>query len=249
MKVTSVEPQKKSASRRTKRFNIFLDGQFAFGADEDLVVDYRLVVGKNIEAGDLEKILFDAEVGKLMERVYGLSSFRMRSEKEIRDFLKRLSFKRKLKGGEEISPIVIESTIDRAIKKGLISDLAFAKAWIDSRSKKYGINRIKQELFQKGIDREVVEEVIEGLSSENVEQTAEKVLEKKIKVWKNLSKLEFRKKATDYLMRRGFEYPLIKTVIDNFLQKYNKQELEIFSEKNYNTNSSSEDTEGENDDF
>ena len=52
-KVTSVEPQKKNS----KRFNVFLDGQFAFGADEDLVVNYRLVPGKIIEQKDLEKLI------------------------------------------------------------------------------------------------------------------------------------------------------------------------------------------------
>jgi regulatory protein len=237
-KITSVEPQKKSASRRTKRFNVFLDGQFAFGADEDLVVDRRLIVGKIIETGDLEKILFDAEVGKLMERLYGLVGFRMRSEKEIRDYLKRLSFKRKLKGDEEISPIVIESTLDRAIQKGLVNDLEFTKAWVESRSKKKGNQLIKQELFKKGISREIIEQVtIHYKQGTSEEQTAENLLQKKIRIWRNLPKMEFRKKATDYLMRRGFEYSLIKVVIDNLLQKY------------YNTNSSSEDTEGENDDF
>jgi regulatory protein len=227
MNVTQVEPQKKNP----RRFNIFLDGQFAFGADEDLVVDYRLVVGKNIDSGDLEKIIFDAEVGKLMERVYGLSSFRMRSEKEVRDYLKRLSFKRKLKGDEELSPIVIESTIDRAIKKGLINDKDFAKAWIDSRrkSKNKGKIALKQELFQKGIDKEIVEENL--TDSEGEGKLAEQAIEKKSRIWKNLSKLELRKKATDFLMRKGFEYSVVKAVVDKLLQK------------EYNTGSSSEESE------
>ena len=47
-KITSVEPQKKNP----KRFSIFLDGEFAFGADEDLVVDKRLVVAKFYAVGD-----------------------------------------------------------------------------------------------------------------------------------------------------------------------------------------------------
>ena len=55
-KITSVEPQKKNL----RRFNVYLDGEFAFGADEDLVVNKRLVVGKEISKEDLEKILFEA---------------------------------------------------------------------------------------------------------------------------------------------------------------------------------------------
>ena len=216
MKITSVEPQKKNIHR----FNIFLDGQFAFGADEDLIVERRLVVGKEVNGDDVEKIISEAEVGKLMERVYGLSNFRMRSEKEIRDYLKSLSFKRKLKGEEGISDLVISSVIDRAKRKGLINDQEFVKAWVESRIKKYGVNRIKQELFQKGIDRETMEEVLSikyQVSGE--EEIAAKLLEKKMRVWQNLPEMKLRKKAYEYLMRRGFEYSLIKEVVEKVLQK------------------------------
>ena len=71
-KVTSVEPQKKNPNR----FNIFLDNAFAFGADEDLVVEHRLIVGKILEPDQVERLLFESEVGKLMERMYRLFSVR-----------------------------------------------------------------------------------------------------------------------------------------------------------------------------
>ena len=89
-KITSVEPQKKNP----KRFNVFIDGEFAFGADEDLVVNYRLIPGKNIDSQVFKKLLSEAEVGKLMERMYNLFSIRQRSEKEVRDYLKLKKEKR-----------------------------------------------------------------------------------------------------------------------------------------------------------
>src|SRR3989304_8772443 len=104
-KITSVEPQKKSASRRTKRFNIFLDGEFAFGADEDLVVNRRLVIGKVIDQEELEKILFEAEVGKLMERMYRWFSIRQHSEKEVRNYFRVKNLESRVKGKEEITPL------------------------------------------------------------------------------------------------------------------------------------------------
>jgi regulatory protein len=219
VKVTSVEPQKKNP----KRFNVFLDGQFAFGADEDLVVDYRLVPGKIIDPDDLDQILFDGEVGKLMERVYYLFNVRQRSEKELRDYLKNLSFKRKLKGSEEISGVVIESTIDRAIQKGLVNDLEFAKAWTESRSKKKGWKVIQMELTQKGVDKKIINLVKEQKNVGSEEKTAEAMLEKKIRLWKNLKPLEFKKKAYEFLLRRGFEYDLVKEIVENYLKKgYNE---------------------------
>ena len=99
MKITLVDPQKKNP----KRFNIYLDGKFGFGTDEDTVVKFRLIVGKEINTEDLDTILLETEIGKLMGRMYGLFSVRQRSEKEIRDYLRNLNFKKKINEQEEMS--------------------------------------------------------------------------------------------------------------------------------------------------
>lgn len=203
-KVTSIEPQK----RNPRRFNIYLDGQFAFGADEDLVVNRRLVAGKEILPEDLDKILFEAEVGKLMGRMYRLFNIRQRSEKEVRDYLKIKN---------QISDLVIETLVDTLKRKGMINDLEFAKAWVEARKKRKGKIVIKLELQQKGISKEIIEEALSLVINE--ERVAKEALEKKIRHWKNLSNMEFRRKATDFLMRRGFEYEVVKQVVEKFLQK------------------------------
>ncbi len=211
-KITSVEPQKKNP----KRFNIFLDGKFVFGADEDLVVEYRLISDKEIDQEKIEKLLFEAEVGKLMERMYRLFNIRQRSEKEVRDYLRNLSFKRKIKGQEEISEVAAQSLITKLKTRGLLNDEKFAYSWVESRQKKKGSRVLKQELFQKGIDREIIDQVLEGVENKDV---AEKALEKKIKAWKNLSPIEFKKKAYEFLMRRGFEYEPVKDIVEKYLKK------------------------------
>lgn len=217
-KITSVEPQKKNPHR----FNIYLDGEFAFGADEDLVVNRRLVVGKEIKVEDLEQILFEADVGKLMERMYRLFNIRQRSEREIRDYLRNLSFKRKLKGQEELSTHIINAVIELMKRKEMINDEQFAKSWVESRrkSKKKGKRALISELYQKGIDREIIEEVVNDLSSSiSEEQIAKEALEKKLRSWRHLDPMEFRKKATEYLMRRGFDYAVVKASIEKYFKK------------------------------
>jgi regulatory protein len=216
MKITSVEPQKNNPNR----FNIFLDGEFAFGADEDLVVDKRLLKGKEIPEEDLPGLLEESELGKLMERMYGLFGRRQRSEKEVRDYLKQLSFKRKLKGDGEITDEIASALVSKLVRKGLINDLEFAKSWVESRSKKKGINALKSELFNKGIGREIIEEVLssDALVSSGA-QTAEKLLERKMRIWKNLKESEFKQKALQFLMSRGFEYDLCKELIEKVIKE------------------------------
>lgn len=218
MKITQVEPQKKN----NKRFNIFVDGVFGFGADEDTVVKFRLVPGKEISKEELEKILLETEIGKLMGKMYNLFSFRQRSEKEVRDYLRNLNFKKKLKDQEQISEVITESLIQNLKNKGLLNDEAFARVWLESRrrSKKKGMNLIKMELYQKGVGREIIEEVISSQESAvSEEDLAKEALEKKARVWKNLEKAEFKKKATEFLVRRGFDYSTAKDVVENFISE------------------------------
>lgn len=156
---------------------------------------------------------------KLIERLYKLFSIRLRSEKEIRDYFRAKNYKLKLKDKEQISTSLINSVIQKLKEQKLLDDQEFARAWMESRSKKYGKNRIKQELFQKGIDKEIVESIMYSVSSIEGEKIAQEALEKRIARWRNLKPMEFRKKAYDYLLRRGFEYDVVKSVVEKYIKK------------------------------
>ncbi|EKD91549.1 MAG: hypothetical protein ACD_30C00002G0046 [uncultured bacterium] len=218
MKITQVDQQK----RNPRRFNVYLDGQFGFGVDEDLIVDRRLIIGKELSPADLEKILFETEVGKLMVRVYTLLNIRLRTEKEIRDYMRALSFKRKVKGDDEISEMVIESLIEKLKQKKLLDDEVFAREWVRSRraSKKKGNIALKAELFLKGVDRSIIETVLEEEGNSGTQENlAGQALEKKMKSFQALPYLEKKKKALEFLMRRGFDYSISKEVVEKFLEK------------------------------
>src|SRR3990167_3844852 len=149
----------------------------------------------------------------LLQKIYRLFSFRDRSEKEIRDYLKVKSKNLKVKIGEN-------EIIEKLKEQGLLDDEKFAKAWVESRRRKFGLRRIKQELVQKGIDREIVESIMyQVLSIKSEEEVAKEALEKKARAWKSLEPLEFRKKAYGYLQRKGFEFEIVKKAVDNFLKK------------------------------
>lgn len=159
---------------------------------------------------------------ELPERIYRLFAIRPRSEKEIRDYLKRISFKRKIKGEEELSQFIIDTTVELMKQKGVIDDEKFARAWAESRrrAKLKGKVAVKAELFQKGINRETVEEVISAqVAGYSEEELAKQALERKAKRWENLDNMEFRKKALEFLMRGGFEYGLAKEVVEKVVKK------------------------------
>lgn len=215
-KVTSVEPQKNNPHR----FNIFLDSELGFGADEDLIVENRLVVGKVIDQSLLEKLLSEAEVGKLMERMYRLWNVRARSEKEVRDYFRIKNKELKYKGKEQISNLEVELVIKKLKQKNLLNDEKFAKEWVEARrkSKQKGIKALKAELYQKGIDKETVEEVLQEQSDISEEQLAKQALGKKMEKWQALPYLEKKKKAYQFLATRGFEYEVIRNIVEKFIK-------------------------------
>lgn len=208
--------------KNKNRFNVYLDGEFAFGADEDTVVNFRLLKGKEITKADLDKILFETEVGKLMDRMYGLFGRRQRTEREVRDYLRNLSFKRKVKEQDEISEIVIEKLIERLKEKQLLNDQQFAQQWVHSRqiSKKKGQIAIRTELMQKGIDKETIDQVLsEQVSETSEQQLATEALEKKMRTFRLLDSQQFKQKSLQFLMRRGFSYDIAKDVVEQFVKK------------------------------
>lgn len=238
-KVTSVEPQQK----KTGRFNVFLDGQFGFGADEDTIVNYRLVPGKVLTPEELEKVLFETVAGKLMEKMYRWFGIRQRSEKEVKGYFRiknqesRFASEARrvrIKGKEEVSDLVIDLVIERLKQKGMINDEEFAKAWVEARrrSKQKGKMALRAELLQKGVDKEIIDKVIssprppsgageagEHITGDSEENLAQEALQKKMRLWNNLPELERKKKAIGFLLRKGFEYQTIKQVVEKFFQK------------------------------
>ena len=79
---------------------------------------------------------------------------------------------------------------------------------------------MKAELFLKGVDRSIIETVLEEEGNSGTQENlAGQALEKKMKSFQALPYLEKKKKALEFLMRRGFDYSISKEVVEKFLEK------------------------------
>ncbi len=125
-----------------------------------------------------------------------LLKFRVRSEKEIRQRLKKKKF----------DPKIIEETLAFLKEKKFIDDNYFAKTWIESRIKKpLGIRRLKQELRIKGIDREIIESQINEIKKNySEEDIVTQIAKEKLKRIKGIDPQKAKKRIYAYLLRRGF---------------------------------------------
>jgi len=198
--ITAIKPQKNK-----KSFNIFVDGKFCFPLDAEAIMKAGLKVNQEITPEQKEKLIKESEIRGMMDKVFNFLSFRPRSQKEILDFLKRK------KVGEETREMILAKLKDLE----MIDDLAFSQWWLEQRKtfRPKGMELLKLELRQKGISKEIIELVLGEKKEEDESEVARKLLEMKSNRWQNLSSLEYKKKASDFLLRRGFSWETIHKVI------------------------------------
>ncbi len=121
------------------------------------------------------------------------------------------------KPSDRITPEIIESVVSRLESQNYINDRDFARYFIENRHQNKGIStkRLIQELKNKGISSEIIEQALIDGDSGSLIRDEEEEIEKMIK--KQLRKTSDRQKIIAYLARQGFSYDLIKTKLGQFL--------------------------------
>lgn len=213
--VTEITLQKKQ-----RRFNIFIDGQFAFGIGEYGLLDNKIKVGSTLTEEQIQKIITQDKSLKLFDLVSKFLGIRPRTEKEIKDYLARkIAQKEGIKFNQALQSPVLNSIVSKLRKYNYINDLDFAKWFISSRlkNKPKSIKFIKMELSKKGVNKDIYEDLFNNLTNES--EVAKKAIEKKIIRWKNLPEIEFKKKFFNFLSARGFSYETIAETFAFFTKK------------------------------
>jgi len=208
--ISAIEPQK----RKKNRYSVFLDGNFAFGISASTLFENQLEVGKVLKEEEIVSILQKEELSKLTDRALHFLSYRLRSEKEVTDFLiKKIAAKENIKYHQAKDSLLINQVVSKLKKYKYLNDFEFAKWFISSRikTKPKGLRLLKLELFNKGIDKDIAEKVLS--KNLNQKELAKKAIEKKIKKWQKLPPLELKKKVYSYLAGRGFDWEIIQEIV------------------------------------
>jgi len=153
-----------------------------------------------------DKELFE----KLLQKCYRFISLRNRTEKEIKDYLSKKAQRYKIQNPNEL----IDKVVQQLKEEGLIDDKKFIEWWVEQRSyfKPKGTFILKQELLQKGINRDLIDQYFEENKIDEL-SLAKIALQKKVKVLKELKKEERYQKAISFLVRRGFSFETANKVV------------------------------------
>ncbi len=200
-RISAIEPQE----RDPERVNVFVDGAFALGMRASLAQQEGLAVGEELTAERVAALKALDEVGKATDAALGLLARRPRSTHEIRDQLRRKGF--------------VQETIDAAVAKlegwNYVDDEAFARYWVDNReaNKPRGRRLLEQELRQKGVERELIQQTIEETGLDET-ATALDLGRTKLRTYAGVEPAVARRRLGGFLVRRGYGYDVVKPVLD-----------------------------------
>ena len=135
-----------------------------------------------------------------------LLGYRSRSEKEMRERLKKKGF----------SEQHIASTLKNLKQAGYLDDRALAQDLIRQafNNKLLGHNRAKLFLLNRGVPDEIVNETM-AYDEEAEAQKIQKLIDKKMQTMGDFPGDKKKKKLWDFLVRRGFSYNTIKHALRN----------------------------------
>lgn len=190
------------------KIHISIDGEYLLTVDEDFWFSSGYVSGDEIDDGDLAA--FKEAAGSRLAFNSAMFSLDMRdhSEKEIRQKLSR-----------KYDAHSVDTAVEKLVDLGLVNDRRYAELLTRElfERKKYGKNRVRSELFRKGIDSDIVNEVLEAYEEENEPDNVEKIVDIiRKKYYNKLIDEKSRQKVVAALVRLGYSFSDIRQAMREF---------------------------------
>ena len=187
---------------------MYIDGEEAMKLDTFTLEANGITSGQQITDEELYELIQKSEAHRASEKALYLLEYRARSKKELID-----------KVSEVASKETAEQTANRMEEIGLIDDREFARTFVRQlfEFKKFGKRRVVQELRIKGIDQEIIDEVIEEYE-DNPTEKIRNLLERKYKGFAEDEKIK--RRAIAALQRYGYSFDEIKEGMNSFTEFY-----------------------------
>ena len=202
--ITKIESQKKN----NDRVNIYVDGEFFMAVFTELIYTFNLKKGMEIDQNNLTYILKEEMYIKAKNKALNILSKADQSEKKIREKL-----------SSEFEEDTINIVIEFLLKNKFINDDLLAQKIVNTNVNlnKCGRNKIKQNLYNKGISIESINEAISEIDKDVEFENAMYLAKKRYERVKNEDKRKIYQKISQHLAYKGFDYDIIKRVLNKLL--------------------------------
>jgi regulatory protein len=164
---------------------------------------------------DENGVYTDAQLERLKNRAWNSATWHLgrapQTEHQIRDKLRK----------KFIPQDIIDATVERLLKAKYLNDYDYAENFIYSKRKyeKLGTSAIRMKLSQKGVARDIIEELLAEVDEEDLRETALLLAEKKMRsLMREPDKQKRISKMVSFLAYRGYNagiaYDIAKQVVE-----------------------------------
>ena len=191
---------------------------------DEVIIKYGLLFKKNINSKLLDNISRETTYYKYYNKALDMIERRLRSEYEIREYLKK----------QEVKEENIEKIINDLKKINLINDEAFAKAYTNDKIRLSldGPYKIKKNLENNKIEEEYINLAISNINEKAINEHIDKIISKKIKNNTKYTSYILKQKIITYLINLGYSKSSIINRLNNFNIESKSSEREM--DKIYN---------------
>lgn len=156
---------------------------------------------------EYEDLIQDENCQKCYDALVKYLAISPRSEKECKDRLYQKGFHRN----------EVEFAIVKAKRYRYIDDSEYVRSFILFNQKRYGAKKIAYKLStEKGVDKTLVDNMIEDLMGEDVQLDVCSDFAKKYIAQKKLTDKKDKSKLCAYLYQKGFSFGIINKVVDTY---------------------------------
>ncbi len=200
MIITDVVPKRRKLSA------LYIDGEFALKIDTEAFLSSRFKIGEEITDEELKELIEASNEKRAKEKALWLISYRDHSKKELEDKLRRDS-------DEESA----HKAVERMEELGLIDDEKYARRYAEEliNVKHFSVRAARYKLTEKGIDRELADEILGKLDPDPREHIAI-ILERKYR--NSITDEKVRRRAVAALQRMGYGWSDINAVIGEYIE-------------------------------
>lgn len=189
-----------------KKFIISFDNDEEIKISEDTLVNFGLYKGQEVEEEFVENLKFEDEKTEALLLSYKFLQ-RNKTKKQLIDHLYK----------NKIQRDIIDTILPILEEKKYLNDEDYARRYLNDalNIKKYGKNKTRYMLMSKGIERNVIDKVMENYDYKLEYMNALALVEKRISKDESDPKKIY--SAKNYLQGRGFEFEIINFTVDDYL--------------------------------
>lgn len=198
---------------KNNNYNVYLSNGEVLTLDERVITSNSLLLKKEIDSSLYDKLKIDNDIISLYNMAIKYINVRLRSEKEVRDYLAK-----KCDNSDYINVVV-----DRLILYKYLDDDRFSKAFIKDKINftMMGDYKIKKELERFGIDNDIINNNINDIDSEVITSRIKKIIDKDIRCNKKYSDINLKNKIFNHLISQGYSKDIVISVINSYDFQYN----------------------------